>query len=154
MGRKPLFYFSGALPRGESMNFNKLLSIMDTLLGENGCPWDKEQTHESLKENMLEECNEVIDAINQHDIDGLKEELGDVLLQVIFHAKLAEKAGNFTMDDVILTLADKLTSRHSHIFGTDVANNAYDALKIWEANKQKERANKLNNNNSKLLQNE
>jgi len=135
MGAKaPIFFL-----RGDNMNFNELLSIMDTLLGENGCPWDKEQTHESLKENMIEECNEAIDAINRHDIDGLKEELGDVLLQVIFHSKLAEKASNFTIDDVISTLSNKLTSRHSHIFGNDVAISAADALKIWQENKQKER---------------
>ena len=123
------------------MNLDKLLTIMDTLLGENGCPWDKEQTHESLRENMLEECNEAIDAINQRDMDALKEELGDVLLQVVFHAKIAQKAGYFDMNDVIATLADKLIRRHSHIFGPDVGTvkSAEDAIKLWKSNKEKER---------------
>lgn len=119
----------------------ELLSIMDTLLGESGCPWDKEQTHESLRENMLEECNEAIDAIDRQDMDGLKEELGDVLLQVVFHAKIAQKAGYFDMDDVIATLSDKLIRRHTHIFGADAGTvkTADDALKLWKINKEKER---------------
>jgi len=119
----------------------KLLDIMDTLLGENGCPWDKEQTHESLRKNMLEECNEAIDAINQQDMNALKEELGDVLLQVVFHAKIAQKAGYFDMNDVVATLSDKLIRRHSHIFGADkgTVKTADDALKLWKTNKEKER---------------
>jgi len=124
------------------MTFEGILDLMDTLLGENGCPWDKEQTHESLRENMLEECNEAIDAINQKDMTALKEELGDVLLQVIFHAKLAQKAGYFTIEDVINTLSNKLISRHSHVFGTDTAHSATDAINIWKANKEKERPKK------------
>jgi len=124
------------------MDFEKLLTIMDTLLGENGCPWDKKQTHESLRPYMLEECNEAIDAINQQDMTALKEELGDVLLQVLFHAKLAQKAGYFTIDDVINALSDKLISRHSHVFGADTAQSADDAMEIWNANKEKERAKK------------
>ena len=122
------------------MNIDKLLAIMDTLLGENGCPWDKEQTHESLRENMLEECNEAIDAINQRDMDALREELGDVLLQVVFHAKIAQKAGHFDMNDVVATLADKLIRRHSHVFGQDVGTvkTTDDALKLWKRNKEKE----------------
>jgi len=91
---------------------------------------------------MLEECNEAIDAINQQDMAALKEELGDVLLQVLFHAKLAQKAGYFTIDDVIGVLSEKLISRHSHVFGTDTAQSAEDALAIWKANKKKERAKK------------
>jgi len=127
------------------MPLDKLLSTMDTLLGQNGCPWDKEQTHESLCKYMLEECNEAIDAVNQLDMTALKEELGDVLLQVVFHAKIAEKAGHFTMDDVINTLTDKLISRHSHIFGSDTAQTAEDVMRIWNANKEKERATVLPN---------
>ena len=117
----------------------KILSIMDTLLGENGCPWDKAQTHESLCKYMIEECGEAIEAINTQDMDGLREELGDVLLQVVFHAKLAEKAGFFNMDDVLNTLSEKLISRHSHVFGTDQAFTASEALEIWNKNKKRER---------------
>jgi len=123
------------------MNIERLLEIMDTLLGENGCPWDKEQTHESLRKNMLEECHEVIEAIDQRDMDALCDELGDVLLNVIFHAKLAEKAGVFNLHDVISGICDKLTRRHSHIFGEDKATSPEDALRIWHMNKQNERLN-------------
>ena len=121
------------------MNLNKLLEIMDKLLGENGCPWDREQTHNSLRKYMLEECNEAIEAIDSGNMDALKEELGDVLLQVVFHAKLAERAGVFTIDDVIAGISHKLVSRHSHVFGDDTAATAEDVMKIWEANKLKEK---------------
>jgi len=121
---------------------NELLQIMDKLLSETGCPWDREQTHESLRENMLEEAYEAIEAINTSDMKSLKEELGDVLLQVVFHAKIAEKSGNFTMDDIIATLSNKLISRHTHIFGEDKATDAADALRIWESNKEKNRSPK------------
>jgi len=118
---------------------NDLLEIMDTLLSESGCPWDKEQTHESLRENMLEEAYEAIEAINNNDMPALKDELGDVLLQVIFHGKIAEKSGAFTVDDIITNLCNKLISRHTHIFGQDKAQDAADALRIWESNKEKSR---------------
>jgi len=117
----------------------ELLSVMETLLGENGCPWDRAQTHESLRKNMLEECNEAIEAIDAKNMDSLCEELGDVLLQVIFHAKLAEKSGAFTLENVITRLKDKLISRHTHIFGTDKALSPEEALEIWNKNKRKER---------------
>ena len=119
--------------------FEKLLNIMDTLLGENGCPWDKEQTHESIRPNMIEECNEAVEAIDNGSMGQLKEELGDVLLQVLFHAKIAEKNGHFTIEDVVNALSDKLIRRHSHICGGDTAKTAGDALKIWKLNKQKEK---------------
>jgi len=121
------------------MKFDNFLDLMDTLLGENGCPWDREQTHESLRQYMLEECYEAIEAINNNDMPALKEELGDVLLQTVFHAKLAEKAGTFTIDDVIAGVSHKLISRHTHVFGADTATSASDVVDIWEANKQKER---------------
>ncbi|MCL2362263.1 MAG: MazG family protein [Defluviitaleaceae bacterium] len=118
---------------------DELLQIMDKLLSETGCPWDREQTHESLRENMLEESYEAIEAINTRDMTSLKEELGDVLLQVVFHAKIAEKSDNFTMEDIIENLCNKLISRHTHIFGEDKATDAADALRIWESNKMKNR---------------
>ena len=121
------------------MIFDKFLNLMDQLLGEGGCPWDREQTHESLRQYLLEECYEAIDAIDNNDMASLREELGDVLLQVVFHAKLAEKAGAFTIDDVIEEVSNKLVSRHTHIFGTDIAVSAEDVVQVWEANKQKER---------------
>jgi len=122
------------------MQLDDFLVLMDKLLGEDGCPWDKEQTHESLRPYLLEECYETIDAIDKRDMHSLKEELGDVLLQVVFHAKLAEKAGIFSMADITRGVADKLISRHTHVFGSDIATSADDVVKVWEANKQKERA--------------
>jgi len=121
------------------MNFKKFLTLMDTLLSESGCPWDREQTHESLRQYLLEECYETIDAIDNSDMAALCEELGDVLLQVVFHSKLAEKAGAFTIEDVISAVSHKLTSRHTHVFGGDTVTNAEDVIDVWEANKQKER---------------
>ena len=121
------------------MSFNNFLELMDNLLGKDGCPWDREQTHESLRPYLLEECYETIEAINNNDMASLREELGDVLLQVVFHSKLAEKAGAFTIDDVISEVSHKLVSRHTHVFGTDTAANADDVIRVWEANKQKER---------------
>ena len=118
-------------------SFENLLSLMDTLLGENGCPWDREQTHESLRQNMLEEAGEAVEAIDSKNMDSLMEELGDVLLQVLFHAKIAEKSGSFTIDDIMNKLSDKLISRHTHVFGSDTALTAEDALLVWERNKDR-----------------
>ena len=110
---------------------------MDKLLSESGCPWDREQTHQSLRENMLEEAYEAVDAINNNDMESLVEELGDVLLQVVFHAKIAEMANTFTMDDIISAISNKLINRHTHIFGNEKATSAAEALRIWESNKKK-----------------
>ena len=118
-----------------SGSFNDLLALMDTLLGENGCPWDKEQTHESLRPNMLEEAEEAVCAIDSKDMNSLMEELGDVLLQVLFHAKIAEKNGSFTINDVMKNLSNKLINRHTHVFGNDKALTAVEALKVWNKNK-------------------
>ena len=117
-------------------SFEQLLSLMDTLLGENGCPWDKEQTHESLRPNMLEEAQEAVEAIDSKNMDSLSEELGDVFLQVLFHAKIAEKNGNFTINDIMKKLSDKLISRHTHVFGSDKALTAEEAILVWERNKE------------------
>jgi len=116
-----------------------LLKVMDTLLGEGGCPWDREQTHESLKSNLMEECREAIEAIDNGCKQSLCEELGDVLLQVIFHAKLAEKSETFNLDDVIKAITTKLIRRHTHIFAGDKALTAEEAMALWNENKQKER---------------
>ena len=116
---------------------NDLLSLMDKLLSEDGCPWDREQTHKTLRKHMLEECDEAVEAIDNDDMTSLCEELGDVLLQIVFHAKLAEKAGVFTMDDVIEGIVNKLVGRHTHIFGNDKATTAEDVVKLWAANKKK-----------------
>jgi tetrapyrrole methylase family protein/MazG family protein len=120
---------------------DELNTIMEKLLGPDGCPWDREQTHESLCKHMLEEAQEAVDAVGTGDFVELCEELGDVLLQVVFHAKLAEKAGRFTLDDVIAGLCGKLVRRHSHVFGGEKAVSAEDAYRIWNENKALEGKN-------------
>lgn len=121
------------------MGFEEFLELVGVLLGENGCPWDREQTHESLRQHMIEECYEAVEAINCGDMAALRDELGDVLLQVVFHAKLAEKSRAFDISDVIAGISQKLISRHTHVFGADSAASGADVVKIWEANKEKER---------------
>lgn len=116
-----------------------LLDIMDTLRGNNGCPWDKKQDHKTLKPYLLEECYEVVDAIDSEDIDLLIEELGDVLLQVVFHAQIGKEDGEFDINDVITRLVEKLIVRHPHVFGDVSVSNESGALKSWEASKREEK---------------
>ncbi len=97
-------------------NFTRLLEVMAQLRGEGGCPWDKEQTHQSLKPCLLEETYELLDALDDGDAKKLKEELGDVLLQVIFHAQIATEEGRFTIQNVIDDLTEKLVRRHPYVF--------------------------------------
>jgi tetrapyrrole methylase family protein/MazG family protein len=116
-----------------------LIKVMETLLGPDGCPWDKKQTHKSLRADMLDECYEAADAIDRGDMGALCEELGDVLHQIIFHAKLAEMAGAFTLEDVVKSITSKLISRHSHVFGNDKAVTGKEVEALWEKNKNKEK---------------
>ena len=116
-----------------------LLYIMKRLTAPDGCPWDRAQTHESIAVNMLEEAYEAVDAINRGDTENLKEELGDVILQAVFHADMSEKEGDFDINDVINDLCVKLVSRHTHIFGKNKADNAEEALFYWEKAKAKEK---------------
>lgn len=115
------------------------LKIMDKLLADDGCPWDKVQTHESLRRYLIEECYEVIDSINKKDSQGLCEELGDVLLQVVFHAKLAEKEGLFNFNDVVKGVSDKMINRHPHVFGKGEADTPDEVLETWDEIKKKEK---------------
>ncbi len=126
------------------MNYDvtPLTDVMDTLLGENGCPWDKEQTHDSLRKNLLEESHEVIEAIDTNDMEHLKEELGDLLLQIVFHAKLAEQEGAFNFNDVVDAVTSKMIRRHPHIFADVKADDAEAVLTNWEAIKKQEKAEK------------
>jgi len=123
----------------QEAGIDKLSGVMDRLLGEDGCPWDREQTHESLKEFLIEECYEVLDAIDRDNTADMCEELGDVLLQVMFHAKLAEKAGRFNFNDVAECVTRKMVSRHPHIFGNAVADTSEAVLKNWEEIKREEK---------------
>ena len=117
-----------------------LTDVMNTLLGEQGCPWDKEQTHMSLRRNLLEEAHEVIEAIDCNDMAHLKEELGDVLLQVVFHATLAEKEQAFNFNDVVEAITQKMIRRHPHIFSDVAADDAETVLANWEEIKKREKA--------------
>lgn len=116
-----------------------LLDIMVKLRGENGCPWDKVQTHQSIKKSMIEECYEAIDALDSSDDHAFANELGDVLLQVVFHARIAEERGAFNFNDVVNEICTKLITRHTHVFGADKAVSAEEALGQWEKNKKKEK---------------
>jgi tetrapyrrole methylase family protein/MazG family protein len=119
--------------------FEKLVHIMEVLRGPNGCPWDREQTHESLKKYLMEETCEVIDAIDAKDIDELRSELGDLLLQVIFHAQLAKEEGLFDIKDVIEGISSKLVRRHPHVFGKAEVASAEEVLHRWEEIKASEK---------------
>lgn len=126
----------------EKYTIDDLLEIMRILRGENGCPWDREQTHESIKKNLIEECYETIDAFDSGDDKAFANELGDVLLQVVFHSAIASERGAFCFDDVLYELCTKLITRHTHVFGNDNAASGTDALATWEKNKKKENKGK------------
>lgn len=130
------------IPEMPSANkdFDDLLDIMSTLRGQKGCPWDKEQTHETLKRYLIEECYEVLEAIDNDSIDDLTEELGDVLLQVVFHSQIGEEEALFDIQDVIKGICDKMILRHPHIFGDVKAENSEEVLKNWDEIKKKEKA--------------
>lgn len=118
---------------------SRLLAIMKTLRSEQGCPWDREQTLESLKPSLVEETYEVLDAIDSGDRFSLKDELGDLLLQVVFQAQLCNEEGAFDFYDVAETISEKLIRRHPHIFADAQASTAQDVIRNWEAIKQTER---------------
>jgi len=123
-------------------DMNDLLRIMELLRAPGGCPWDREQTHQSIRRNMLEEAYEVAEAIDEENFDHMKEELGDVLLQVVFHARIAEEAGRFNFADVVDGVAQKLVFRHPHVFGSVNAGDSDGAINTWEAQKQVEKGQK------------
>lgn len=116
----------------------ELIEVMDNLLGPEGCPWDREQSHESLQRYLIEESYEVIDAIQEGSMDKLREELGDVLLQVVFHAALARRDGYFDFSDVAITVKEKMIKRHPHVFGDLKLSSSNDVLDRWEGFKKKE----------------
>ncbi|MDD6728484.1 MAG: nucleoside triphosphate pyrophosphohydrolase [Eubacteriales bacterium] len=117
-------------------DINDLISLIALLRAPGGCPWDREQTHRSIKKNFIEETYEVIEAINKDSTDGLREELGDVLMQVVLHTQMESEAGNFDFDDVCDELCKKLVVRHPHVFGDVKASNTAEALSSWDAVKQ------------------
>lgn len=120
-------------------NLEELIDVVAKLRAPDGCPWDREQTHTSLRPNMLEEAYEAVDAIDENDMAHLREELGDVLLQVLLHSQIASESNEFTLDDVTKELKEKLIHRHPHVFGTAKINNADDVLKTWDKLKSEEK---------------
>ena len=125
--------------RKQRYGWEDLLTIMHLLRAPEGCPWDREQTHQSIRRNFLEETYEALDAIDRNDPPGMCEELGDVLLQVVFHSVMEEEQGRFTADDVVDGVAQKLVFRHPHVFGAAEAADSAQALEGWEAQKKKEK---------------
>lgn len=123
----------------EKYNFYDLVEILKLLRGENGCPWDREQTNESIKKNFIEEVYEAIEGIETHDDVSLKEELGDVLLQVVFHTEIARGEDRFDIDEVTTGICKKLILRHPHIFGDILADTSEIVLKNWDEIKKKEK---------------
>ncbi|MFH0880659.1 MAG: nucleoside triphosphate pyrophosphohydrolase [Lentisphaerota bacterium] len=118
---------------------DRLLAIMRLLRSPQGCPWDREQTLQTLKPYLIEECHEVIDAIDSGDRPHLAEELGDVLLQVVFQAQICEEDGSFSFDDVARLIGDKLVRRHPHVFGEVEVANSSEVVQNWEAIKRTEK---------------
>ena len=117
----------------------RLIEIVATLRSENGCQWDREQTHQTLRPNMLEEAYEAVDAIDDNDMTNLREELGDVLLQVVLHAQIAKDEGDFDIEDVAKELGDKLIHRHPHVFGDAKVSSTDDILNAWDRLKKEEK---------------
>jgi tetrapyrrole methylase family protein/MazG family protein len=112
---------------------------MARLRGPNGCPWDREQTHQSIRHNLIEECYEALDALDTGKMDEFRDELGDLLLQVVFHAQMAQDAGRFNFNDVAKSISDKLVRRHPHVFGKQTAKDSLAVLAQWEAIKKREK---------------
>ena len=139
----------------DKYDINDLRKIIEILRSENGCPWDKAQTHESLIPCLRNECEEVVQAIEQHDEENLCEELGDVLLQVLLHARIAEEEGQFTMADVVNGLAEKMVRRHPHVFGNEEYGSPEQNQARWEEIKRQEKEakkrRKLAENQGNLL---
>lgn len=127
-------------------SFDEFVKVIARLRAEDGCPWDREQTHATLKAACIEEAAEVVCGINVLEETGnpenLKEELGDLLLQIVMHAQIAEEEGLFTIDDVIRNVMEKMIRRHPHVFGTAKADTSAEVLKAWDEIKKKEKVGK------------
>lgn len=117
----------------------RLIEIVATLRSENGCQWDREQTHKSLRPNMIEEAYEAVDAIDDGNVANLREELGDVLLQVVLHSQIAKDNGEFDIEDVAKELSDKLVHRHPHVFGNTEVHSTDEILANWDKLKKEEK---------------
>jgi len=129
----------------DKKDFSQFGDIIDTLLGENGCPWDKAQTHKSLAPHFLNEAQELVDAIESSDSENLCEELGDILLHVVIMAKIAERDGLFSLDDVIDGISQKMIRRHPHVFGGVEGIDIDNVLTQWEEIKKAEKSKNAKN---------
>ena len=131
--------------RGKDLRMQKdfditpLTDVMRILREPGGCPWDREQSHRSIRQNFIEEVYEFLEAVDADDVDGMREELGDVLMQVVFHARMAQEAERFDLQDVIDEVVDKLIRRHPHVFGNLDVENSAEVLKNWDAIKKTEK---------------
>lgn len=123
----------------DDVDIQPLVDVLRTLREPGGCPWDREQTHASIRSNMIEEVYEYLEAVDDDDTEGMREELGDVLMQIVFHARMAEEAGRFDLQEVIDEVVDKLIRRHPHVFGETHVDNSDDVLRNWEAIKKLEK---------------
>lgn len=129
-------------PMKEKYVFDDLVKIVELLRAPDGCPWDKVQTHQTIRQNFIEETYEVIEAIDTNDMELMKEELGDVLLQVVFHTQMEKETGNFNIDDVADGICKKLIVRHPHIFGDVKADTAEKVLENWDTIKMQTKSQK------------
>lgn len=128
------------MPQGKNLDkFETLVNILERLRARDGCPWDRQQTHVSLREFLLAECYEALEALDEGNTDKLRDELGDLLLQIVFHAQIAAEAGEFQIEDVIGRINTKLIHRHPHIFGSTKAATAEEVAHNWEELKRQER---------------
>ena len=125
-----------------SHGFDEFVELIAVLRGPDGCPWDREQTHGSIAKNMVEEAYEAVHAIETNDVAEIREELGDVLLQVVLHAQIAADTGEFTIDDVVAGIHAKIVRRHPHVFGDAAAEDAAAVTRTWDQIKSVERAEK------------
>ncbi len=124
-------------------SLDKFLEVIGRLRDpKDGCPWDRVQTHKSIRGHLVEECAELLETIDAEDPDHMREELGDVLMHLALHARMEEEKGNFTFDDVVREITEKLVRRHPHVFGQAHADDSDDVLKIWVDVKKKEKADK------------
>lgn len=130
------------LKNEEAHDFKSLCELTAVLRGEGGCPWDREQTHESIRNDLIEETYEVIEAIDNADPVLLREELGDVMFQVLFHSRIEEEKENFTIDDVINDICKKMILRHPHVFGDVTVDGAGEVLENWDKIKKVEKNRK------------
>jgi tetrapyrrole methylase family protein/MazG family protein len=126
-------------PLGEGTSFEAFQEIVAHLRAPDGCPWDREQTHESLRTHLLEESYEALEAIDAGDVEGMQEEFGDLLLQIVLHAQIASEEGEFTINNLIKSIHDKIVRRHPHVFGDMALDGVKGVLQNWEKLKEAER---------------